>query len=46
MSYTFHLRQGVKFSNGDALTANDVVASYDAQWDATQPEPQGQPGHV
>jgi ABC-type transport system substrate-binding protein len=32
--YTFTLRQGVKFSNGADLDANDVVASYAAQWDA------------
>jgi peptide/nickel transport system substrate-binding protein len=28
-SYTFHLRQGVKFQNGDAVTAEDVKYSLD-----------------
>jgi len=27
--YTFHLRQGVKFHNGDELTSEDVKFSYD-----------------
>ncbi|MDE2125045.1 MAG: peptide ABC transporter substrate-binding protein [Armatimonadetes bacterium] len=27
--YTFHLRQGARFSNGDPLTANDVKASWE-----------------
>ncbi|MBP1694450.1 MAG: putative transporter substrate binding protein, partial [Chloroflexi bacterium] len=35
--WTFHLRQGVKFQNGAALDANDVVATYKAQWDYTDP---------
>lgn len=28
LSYTFHLRQGVKFHNGDELTAKDVEYSF------------------
>lgn len=42
--WTFHLRQGVKFSNGDPLTANDVVATYVAQWDASSPNHVGRTG--
>ncbi len=42
--WTFHLRQGVKFSNGDLLTANDVVATYAAQWDASSPNHKGRTG--
>ena len=26
--WTFHIRKGIKFSNGQALTPNDVVASF------------------
>jgi peptide/nickel transport system substrate-binding protein len=42
--WTFHLQQGIKFSNGDALTANDVVATYAAQWDASSPNHKGRTG--
>jgi len=31
MVYTFHLRQGVHFSNGVELTAEDVIYSYDLE---------------
>ncbi|KAF0111080.1 MAG: putative ABC transporter substrate binding protein [Chloroflexi bacterium] len=42
--YTFTLRQGVKFHNGAAFDANDVVASYVAQWDAASPNHVGRTG--
>jgi peptide/nickel transport system substrate-binding protein len=42
--WTFHLRQGVKFQNGAALTANDVVATYDMMWDAKSPNHKGNTG--
>lgn len=31
--YTFHLRQGLKFHNGDSLTANDFVYTYNRTLD-------------
>ena len=40
-TWTCKLRDGVKFHDGAALDANDVVASYALQWDAKQPAAQG-----
>jgi ABC-type transport system substrate-binding protein/tRNA A-37 threonylcarbamoyl transferase component Bud32 len=42
--WTFHLRQGVTFHNGATFDANDVVASYAAQWDYTNPNHKGNSG--
>ena len=42
--YIFHLREGVKFHNGAAFEANDVVAFYGAMWDATNPNHVGRTG--
>ena len=35
--WVFTLRDGVTFSNGATLDANDVVKSYVVQWDAADP---------
>lgn len=32
--WTFHLRQGAKFSDGTPVTAGDVVMTYGVEWDA------------
>jgi peptide/nickel transport system substrate-binding protein len=42
--WTFKLRSGVKFHDGAALDANDVVASYKMQWDASDPNHKGRTG--
>ena len=42
--WTFTLRDGVKFQNGATLDANDVVESYDVQWDAKNPLHVGRTG--
>jgi ABC-type transport system substrate-binding protein len=42
--WTFHLRQGVKFSNGADFDSNDVVATYSALLDAENPNHKGNSG--
>jgi ABC-type transport system substrate-binding protein len=42
--WTFHLHPGVKFSDGTAMTANDVVRSWRVQWDAKDPAHKGRTG--
>jgi ABC-type transport system substrate-binding protein len=42
--WTFTLRDGVKFSNGDPVMANDVVKTYVVQWDAADPLHKGRAG--
>ena len=36
-TWTCSLRQGVQFHNNTTLDANDVVASFAIQWDASRP---------
>ena len=44
--WTFTLRQGVKFSySASLLDANDVVATYQALWDASSPNHKGNSGN-
>ena len=42
--WTFTLREGVKFHDGSTLDANDVVKSYQVQWDAADPLHKGRVG--
>jgi peptide/nickel transport system substrate-binding protein len=42
--WTFTLRDGVKFHDGAAFDANDVVESYVVQWDASNPLHVGRTG--
>jgi ABC-type transport system substrate-binding protein len=42
--WTCHLRSGVTFQNGAGLDANDVLASFAAQWDYGQPMHAGKIG--
>jgi ABC-type transport system substrate-binding protein len=42
--WTFHLRSGVTFHDGSALDAQDVISSYEAQWDAASPLHTGRVG--
>ena len=44
LEYVFHLREGVKFHDGSAFDANDVVMSLIVQWDAANPFHTGNTG--
>jgi peptide/nickel transport system substrate-binding protein len=43
--WTFNLRHGVKFFSGKELDANDVVATYEAVWNAKSPNHKGRTGN-
>jgi peptide/nickel transport system substrate-binding protein len=45
LTWTFHLHQGVKFFDGHELDANDVVATYEAAWNAKSPNHVGEKTH-
>ena len=42
--WTFYLRYNVQFTNGATLDANDVVASFAAIWDTSDPNHKGRTG--
>ncbi len=46
LTWTFHLRPGVTFTDGTPLTANDVVMSYAVRVGRCQPAPRGAHRHV
>jgi ABC-type transport system substrate-binding protein len=43
-TWTFHLRYNVRFSNAARFDANDVVASFTAIWDRSDPNHKGRTG--
>ena len=43
--WTFKLRPNVKFHNGATMDANDVVATFARQWDASSPYHKGDSGN-
>ncbi|MCC6804025.1 MAG: peptide ABC transporter substrate-binding protein [Anaerolineae bacterium] len=45
LTWTFHLREGVKFHDGSDLDANDVVMTYAAEWDVASPLHVGRTGN-